>query len=78
MSDHREKILAIFGHNPMSTRSLAIKCIDEGVLSDEWLGSAGVRAAQYEVRAALKSSDEVGLPRAGVSGEEDETGAPIW
>lgn len=80
MSSFRDRILSAFrsSDGPLSTRALALRCIDNGVFPTEWLQSASVRAAQEECRSVLKSCDIHGLPIAGKTSQRDEDGAPLW
>ena len=79
-ASYREAILRVFRESaePLSTRSLAHRCIEAGVFPDEWLESAAIRAVQTECRDALKTSDIRGLPFAGKTVRTDEDGSPLW
>ena len=74
-----EEIRATFrGAGPLSMRALARLCINRGVFSEGWLESASIRAAQNQCRRALKDCGIDGLPFAGKTSEEDDSGKPIW
>ena len=80
MSTFRASILEVFraASEPLSTRMLALRCIEGGVFPDEWMESAGVRAAQEECRGVLKDCVINGLAFAGKTSLTDESGAPLW
>lgn len=80
MSNVHEAILEVFrsAGEPLSTRTLALRCMDEGVFPDDWRANALVRAAQDECRSVLKDCDIHGLPFAGKTNRSDDDGGPLW
>lgn len=80
MSKHyHHEIRRVFADvGPVSTRTLARKCIDADVFDAAWLESATVRAVQRECRKALRETDGIGLPFAGKTTETDDDGSPVW
>lgn len=75
-----DTILKVFrsAGEPLSTRTLARRCIEEGVFPEDWQANALVRAAQEECRSVLKGCDIHGLPFAGKTSRSDDGGAPLW
>lgn len=75
-----DAILDVFrsAGEPLSTRTLALRCISEGVFPEDWQANALVRAAQEECRSVLKGCDIHGLPFAGKTTLSDDDGAPLW
>lgn len=80
MSVSRDEIRRLFADAPerMSTMRTTLACVDAGVIPESWIRNAGIRAAQNEVREALRECDIRGLPFAGRTAEKDEDGAPVW
>lgn len=50
---------------PMTTQAFARHCIDVGIWDADEIGAFAVRAAQAQIRLALKAPDATGLPFAG-------------
>lgn len=62
----------------MSTVDFAQVCIDEGVWSEWELKRMVLRNAQEEIRRALRTKDQGGLPFAGPTTTRTDDGAPVW
>lgn len=62
----------------MTTAQFARECIEYGIWSDVEQDRIIIRAAQSEIRRALKVEDAAGLPTAGKTTDTDDDGAPVW